>query len=86
MSRIVGVNEAGSRIGEDHQNARYTDGEIRMVLALRAEGLSYAAIGRRVDIPKSSVRDYCKGYRRAQVAQHWKVVNSAVTCNTCKVV
>ena len=78
MSRIIGVNDQGFRIGEDHQQAKYTDGEIRMALRLRAEGMSYAAISRQLDMPKSTVRDYIKGYRRAQVASRYKVIKSPV--------
>ena len=41
MQKTVAVNERGLRIGEDHQNARYTNAEIEMVLTLRDEDKSY---------------------------------------------
>ena len=49
MQKAVAVNERGLRIGEDHQNARYTNGEIEMVLTLRDDGKSYGEIARLVE-------------------------------------
>ena len=74
MQKTVAVNERGLRIGEDHQNAKYTDGEVDMVLTLRDDGLSYGEIARKMDMPKSTVRDVCKGNRRCQVADRHKTV------------
>lgn len=74
MQKNVAVNERGLRIGEDHQNARYTDGEVEMVLALRDDGKSYGEIARLAEMPKSTVRDICKGRRRCQCPTHWKTV------------
>jgi hypothetical protein len=74
MQKTVAVNERGRRIGEDHPNARYTDGEVGMVLELRDEGKSYGVIARLVEMPKSTVRDICKGNRRCQCATNWKTV------------
>ena len=31
MQKTVDVNEAGLRIGEDHPNAKLTDGEVEMI-------------------------------------------------------
>lgn len=72
MQKTVAINDAGLRIGEDHQNAKYTNGEIEMVLALRDEGKSYGEIARLVEMPKSTVRDIIKGRRRCQCATKWK--------------
>jgi hypothetical protein len=74
MQKAVAVNEAGLRIGEDHQNARYTNGEIEMVLALREDGKSYGEISRLVEMPKSTVRDICTGRRRGQYPADFKTV------------
>ena len=70
--RQVAVNERGLRIGEDHQNARYTNGEIEMVLTLRDDGKSYGEITRLTEMPKSTVRDIIKGRRRCQYPTNWK--------------
>lgn len=73
--REVAINEAGLRIGEDHQNAKYSNGEIEMVLSLRDDGKSYGEIGRLVEMPKSTVRDIIKGRRRCQYPSDWKKVD-----------
>jgi len=74
VPRTIAVNERGLRIGEDHQNAKYTNHEVEMVLDLRDEKLSYREISVRMDMPKSTVRDICKGNRRCQTADRWKEV------------
>lgn len=74
MQKTVAVNDAGFRIGEDHQNARYTNGEIEMVLTLRDEGKSYGQIARLAEMPKSTVRDICTGRRRCQYPAAFKTV------------
>lgn len=74
MPKTVAVNERGLRIGEDHQNARYTNGEIEMVLILRDDGKSYGEIARMVEMPKSTVRDIIKGRRRCQYPASFKSV------------
>lgn len=74
MRKTVAVNERGLRIGEDHQNARYTNREVEMVLALRDEGMSYGEIARKMEMPKSTVRDICTGRRRYQYPAGYKTV------------
>jgi len=74
MLKNVAVNSAGLRIGEDHPNARYTNVEVDRVLELRDGGMSYGEIARQMRMPKSTVRDLCKGRRRGQYAAVYKVV------------
>ena len=74
MQKTVAVNERGLRIGEDHQNARYTNAEIEMVLTLRDEDKSYGEIARLVEMPKSTVHDICTGRRRCQYPADFKTV------------
>jgi hypothetical protein len=74
MEKTVAVNERNLRIGEDHQNARYTNGEVEMVLSLRDEGKSYRMISNLTQIPKSTVRDICTGRRRCQAVAGHRVV------------
>ena len=74
MQKTAAVNERGLRIGEDHQNARYTNAEIEMVLTLRDEDKSYGEIARLVEMPKSTVRDICTGRRRCQYPADFKTV------------
>jgi len=72
MSDLFAVNEAGYRIGQDHQNAKLTNHEVDLILELREQCLSYAEIASKFDISKSTVRDICTGKRRCQCAFRWK--------------
>jgi len=74
MRKNVAVNSAGLRIGEDHPNARYTNVQVDRVLELRDGRMSYGEIARQMQMPKSTVRDLCKGRRRGQYAAVYKVV------------
>lgn len=74
MYKVVAVNERGLRIGEDHPNVRYTDGEVAMVLGLYADGWGYKRIAKALEMPKTTVRDICKGRRRGQYAVKFKRV------------
>lgn len=74
MVKTVAVNDRGLRIGEDHHNARYTDGEVEMVLRLRDDGFGYKRIAKALDMPKRTVRDICQGKRRCQCAANHKRV------------
>lgn len=66
----VAVNAAGYRVGEGHHRSKLSDEDVDLILYLRDEGLSYAAIAAKWDdgvtISKSTVRDICLGRIRAQ--------------------
>ena len=64
----------GIRIGEDHQNARYSNAEVEMVLTLRDEGMSYGQIKAKLDMPKSTVASICNARRRCQIAAAFKKI------------
>lgn len=71
----VAVNERGLRIGEDHQNARYSNSEVEMVFKLRDGGWGYKRIAAAVEMPIRTVRDYLTGRRRCQFADRFKTVS-----------
>lgn len=73
-TRIVGVNDRGLRVGDSHHNARLTDGEVDLLLALRDEGWSYQALADKFEISKSGARWICRGRNRCQVATKYKTV------------
>lgn len=73
MPIIVAVNERGLRIGQDHQNARYSDAEVEMVFRLRDEGMGYKLIAAAVEMPIRTVRDFINGKRRCQFAAAYRV-------------
>lgn len=75
QGRVVAVNDLGLRLGEDHQNARWTDHEVSLVLDLREEGGTYTEISKAMEMPKSTVADICKYRRRAQTPAKWVRIN-----------
>lgn len=74
MHKTVAINGRGLVVGEDHHRARYTDGEVSMVLTLREEGLGYKKIAKKMDMPVRTVRCICNFESRAQPAVGFKRV------------
>lgn len=72
--RLVGVNELGRRVGEDHHNAKLTDAEVQLMWGLRAEGWGYARIAAKMEVSKSLIRYIVKGRVRCQVPVDFKRV------------
>lgn len=74
--RRLAVNARGFRIGESHHRAKLTEDDVDLILYLRDEGLSYAAIASKFDdgmtVSKSTVRDICQGRIRAQTPDRFK--------------
>lgn len=68
---LVGVNDRGIRVGEDHQHARLTDAEVELIRSLHEEGMSYGTLAEKFGIGKTTVADICKYRRRAQIAVRW---------------
>lgn len=77
-TKLVGVNEKGYRIGEDHPQAKLSDADVELIRELHFEhGLSYGEIARKWDegevtITKQTVYLICTYQIRAQVAAAWK--------------
>jgi len=76
----VAVNAAGYRVGEGHHRSKLSDEDVDLILYLRDEGLSYAAIANKWDdgvtISKSTVRDICLGRIRAQQVDSYRPLNN----------
>lgn len=66
-------------MGDSHPLAKLTDEEVQALLVLKAEGWGYRRLAAKFEISKRSVRDYCKGTRRAGVATSFKIVEVRVT-------
>ena len=78
MKRL-GFNSHGNRCGETQHRAKLSDAEVELILYLRDEGLSFAAIARKWDdgktISRSTVRDICNGKIRAHHPDYFKPVD-----------
>lgn len=53
-------NHTGHRVGEYHQRAKVSDEVVRRARQMHAEGVGYGQIGKRLDIPKRTVADWCR--------------------------
>lgn len=75
MQKTVAVNDAGFRIGEDHQNAKLTDRDIDLIRHLHEkDGLSYGVLAEKFEVSKGTIAKICRYERRAQYACRFKEV------------
>lgn len=73
---LIGVNEAGRRVGEDHHRAMLTDNEVGLLLELHEEhNWGYRRLSAKFDISRNAVKKICKGESRCQRATKWKIVH-----------
>jgi DNA invertase Pin-like site-specific DNA recombinase len=72
MSKLVGVNEKGLRVGQDHQRAKLTDRDVELIRSLHEDGMSYSRLAKKFEVAKSTVQDICTYRRRAQAAVKWR--------------
>lgn len=70
-NRLVPVNDARRRIGEQHPRAVLTDHEVELVHALHEGGMALAEIARKMEVTKGSIWKIVHGYRRGQVPAGW---------------
>lgn len=70
--RMVGIGSHGGPIGEDHPAAKYTDYDIDCVFALRDAGWSIREIGRKLDMPHSTVHAIVQGKMRSEIPVKWR--------------
>jgi hypothetical protein len=73
--RMVGVNERGLRVGEDHQNARLTDYEVELLRVMHEqEGVGYKRLARMFELNKRTVVRICKYEVRNQNPSSFRAV------------
>lgn len=65
--RLVGVNEQGQVVGQDHHRAVLSDHEVQLLLEMRGEGFSYEWLSAKFEVSKSCVQKICTGRSRTQV-------------------
>jgi len=66
MQKLVALNEANRRVGENHPRAKLLDAEVEQVHALVESGLSYAQVAEKMGVSKSCVAHIESGRRRGQ--------------------
>jgi len=64
-TRIVGIDERGNRVGEDHPRAKLSDHEVELIRELHEGGMSCAEIARKFEVAKSTVSLIVNFKRRA---------------------
>lgn len=77
MSKLIAMNDAGRRVGQDHHNARLTDGEVELIRELAEGGMRYIDIAEKFEINRSTVGKICRFERRGQSVDHFKRVHVA---------
>ena len=70
-NRMVAVNDARRRIGQDHPRAVLDDHEVELVHALAEQGMRLAEIARKMEVTKGCIWKIVHGYRRGQVPAGW---------------
>lgn len=72
MKKLIGVNDRGLRVGQDHQRAKLSDAAVELIRRLHEDGMSYRVIAEKFEIAKSTVQDICTYRRRAQTPAKWR--------------
>jgi len=72
MPRAIGCNELGRRVGESHHNAKLSDGDVELVLVLRAEGWGYRRLAAKFECSRTLIRKIVHGEIRWQIPTRWK--------------
>lgn len=71
-SVLVAVNDAGIRIGQDHQRAVLSDTEVELMRQLAEGGMAYSELARMFEVSKYTVGRICRYERRAQIPAGFK--------------
>jgi len=74
MSKLIGVNEKGLRVGEDHPKAKLTNRDVELIRRLHEEGLSYRTIAEKFEVSKMLVCYICTYRRRVSNAVEFKSI------------
>lgn len=74
--KLIGINDDGRRVGQDHHRAKFTDHEVELMRQMNDNGMSFYRIARVMECGETTVRDICNHRRRAQVPTQFKRVKS----------
>lgn len=76
--RMIGVNERGLRVGQDHQRAKLTDHDVELMRQMREEGSTYAALATMFEVSKSTAYGICHHMKRNQAPSRFKRESATV--------
>lgn len=76
MTKVIGLNDRGYRVGQDHHRAKFTDHEVEQMRRLHDGGMSLYRIAKIMETNESTVRDICSHRRRAQAPTKFKKVTT----------
>ena len=77
--KLVALNERGAHIGENHHNARLTDGDVELMRTLHeTEGWGYWRLAHKFDVSKRTAKLICQYRARCQTPMAFKVVGYMV--------
>jgi DNA invertase Pin-like site-specific DNA recombinase len=72
---MVGVNERGLRVGEDHPKARLTDSDVELMRHMHeVDGVGYRRLATMFEVAKTTVRRICNYQMRCQPVAGFKRV------------
>jgi hypothetical protein len=77
--RMIGVNDLGIRVGEDHHRAKLTDAECDTIVELWEDGMhSYRRLAEMYEVSKATIGHIVTGKRRAQRPTRWKTIEEKI--------
>jgi DNA invertase Pin-like site-specific DNA recombinase len=72
MKKLIGINERGLRVGQDHQRAKLSDAAVELIRRLHEGGMSYRLIAIKFEISRMQVWRICNYRARAQSATRFR--------------
>jgi DNA-binding NarL/FixJ family response regulator len=75
MKLQIALNEHGSRIGESHPRAKFSDRDVEHLFRLVEEGYTSAEIATKLDMSIDTVKKIRCGQRRGQTTAGHKIVH-----------
>ena len=76
MTKTVGVNEKGFRVGQWNQGAKFSDRVVEQVRELRDQGMTRIAISQKMEMSFWTVKAICEHKRRASAPVRFKKVEA----------
>lgn len=72
MKKVIGVNERGLRVGQDHQRAKLSDAAVEMIRRLHEGGMPYRVLAIKFEISYMHAWRICNYRERAQSATQFR--------------